>query len=326
MTATPILSAVAFLGPVLVGIVLVFAGLAKALDPSHFVHHLKDLRILPARLLFPAALFVISLQCGLGAALVLHVWPAGLLPAAAVLLLALAVLGYWSTATGRAFDCGCYNGLLTFSPLQSLLLNAGYAALLVLAWWWAPADGAEPWKAFAALLVAAGGGLLAFAVSRSSERRGRPLFELTPLKAGRRWNPRWLRGGPDLSAAGGETLVVFLGANCSHCKRWIKALNTIHWLPGFPEVQGIVALSPERVPHFLEQDGIRFPVASVTPWVSARLSRGITPTAVVVADGVIREKWVQAMPKEFTDRLRAAAASAAGSSAGPSGTAVSSLS
>jgi hypothetical protein len=326
MTAAPIASAVAFLGPVLVGVVLVFAGLTKALDPSHFVHHLKDLRLLPAGLLFPAALVVISLQCGLGAALVLHVWLAWLLPAAAVFLLALAALGYWSTATRRAMDCGCYNGLLTFSPLQSLLLDSSYATLLVLAWWWAPADGTRPWTVSAALLAAAGGGLLACGISRYSARHGKPLFELTPLKVGRRWNPRWLQGRLDPSATGGEKLVVFLGPNCSHCKKWIKALNTIHWLPGFPEVQGVVALSPERVPHFLEQDDIRFPVVSVTPWVSARLSRGITPTAALVANGIIQDKWVRAMPKAFTDRLRAETSRVAGSSARPAETALPSLS
>ncbi|HVG09677.1 MAG TPA: MauE/DoxX family redox-associated membrane protein [Thermoanaerobaculia bacterium] len=322
MTAAPILSAVAFLGPVLVGIVLVFAGLAKALDPSHFVHHLKDLRILPAQLLFPAVLAVISLQCGLGTALVLHVWPAGLLPAAAVLLLALAALGYWSTATGRAFDCGCYNGLLTFSPLQSLLLDAGYAALLVLAWWWAPADEARLWKISAVFLATVGGGLLAFGISHYSARYGKPLFELTPLKIGRLWNPRWMEDNPGPSANGGEKLIVFMGANCSHCKRWIKPLNTIHWLPSFPEVQGVVTLSPERLPQFLEESSIHFPVATVKPWVAARLSRGITPTAVLVRDGIIREKWIQMMPKEFTDRLRAEISRVAGSSTRPAETAL----
>lgn len=294
----------ALVGPVLVGVVLAFAGLAKALEPDHFVRHLRNLRLFPEGWLLPLTVAVASFQCGLAAALMLRVWPPVVLPAAMLSLLGLAALGYWSTATGRTPDCGCYNGLVTFSPLQSLLLDVGYVALLGISWWWG-VTAADPrsWRGAVVLLAALAGGGLAWGLSRYSARNGKPLVELTPMRVGRPWNPRWVQG---LSMTGDEDkLVVFLGANCSHCMKWIKPLNTVHHLPGLPSVQGVVTLAPERLPDYLSRSSARFPVVAVTPWESARLSRGITPTAVVIREGIIREKWIRNMPKAFTDRLRA---------------------
>lgn len=300
------LSVPAYLGPLLVGAVLAFAGLAKALEPEHFVRHLKNLRLLSEALLQPAALMMIVLQAGLGLALLLRLWPAVVLPAAMVLLLALGALGYWSTATGRTADCGCYNGLLTFSPLQSLLLDAGYTALLGFSWWWGiPAAEPGGWRSAAVLLVALGSGGLAFGLLRYSARHGRPFFELSPMRAGRRWRPGWLPAGASLPAGDREALIVFLGANCSHCMKWIKILNTVHALPNLPAVHGVVSIPEHGLEDYRARAGVRFPVVAVSPWAAARLSRSITPTAVIVQNGIIREKWVRSMPKSFTDRLRA---------------------
>jgi hypothetical protein len=308
MTIRPIFAVAALLGPLLVGAVLLLAGLAKALEPPSFVRHLRNLRLLQEKALLPAAVVLVALQWGLGAALMLRLWPAWILPAAILMLLALAVAGYWGTATGRTADCGCYNGVITLSPLQSLLLDVGYIALLAFSWRWETAGTPVPglWRIAAALLATAGGGLATYAFFRYSVRHGKPLIELTPLKVGRRWNPRWL--GEDLgsSEAGGEKIVAFLGASCPHCMSWVKVLNAVHGLDGLPEVQGVVALPADRLPGYVSRAEVRFPVVAVRPWQAVRLSRGVTPTAVVVKDGKIAEKWVRAMPKTFTDRLRSA--------------------
>jgi hypothetical protein len=292
-------------GPFLVGLVLTFAGSAKALEPDYFVRHLKNLGLLPKSLLLPAALAVISFQCGLGVALLLCLWPARVLPFAILSLLVLGTIGYWSTATGRTADCGCYNGLFTLSPLQSLVLDTVYAVLLGLSWWWGVPE-AEPttWKIVIILLAAAGGGGLALGLFRYSERHGTPLVELTPIRIGRRWNPSWLPRSVDLSADDGETLIVFLGANCAHCMRWIKVLNTIHACPRLPEVRGVVAIGAEQLPEYLDRAAVRFPTVAVSTWVAARLSRSITPTAVLIQDGIIREKWLRSIPRFFLDRVR----------------------
>ncbi len=315
MTAGPFLTAVAFLGPFLVGAILLLAGLAKALEPQSFVRHLRNLRLFQEQALLPAAVGLAALQWGLGAALMLRLWPAWMLPAAILMLLALAAVGYWGTVTGRTADCGCYNGVVTLSPLQSLLLDAGYITLLAISWLRGTAGmpAPSPGRITAALLAAAAGGFVTHTFFRYWVRRGRPLIELTPLRIGRRWNPRWLGEDLGISAADGEKIVIFLGASCPHCKPWVKVLNAVHRLDGLPEVQGVVTLPADRLPGYVSRAEVRFPVVAVRPWVAVRLSRGVTPTAVVIRDGRIEEKWVRAMPKTFTDRLRAAQARLSGS-------------
>jgi hypothetical protein len=314
MMDRPLFAALAALGSFLVGAVLLLAGLFKALEPQSFIRHLKNLRLLPGRFLEPVALTLIATQWGVSAALLLRLWPSRLLPISILMLLFLAVLGYWSTTTGRTADCGCYNGAFSLSPLQSLLLDGVYIMLLTLSWLWAgSASQAAPWKILAVFLVAAAGSLLAYGLLRYSVRHGKLLFELTPLKAGRRWNSRWLGDTVDLSADTGEKLVVFLGVTCSHCKPWLKVLNLVHQLADLPEVVGVVAVSTDQLADYVSRSAVVFPIVAVRPWISARLSRGVTPTAVVLKDGVIQEKWVRAMPKPFTDRVRAAMGRMAGS-------------
>ncbi len=306
MNGKEALTIVAWIGPVLVGAVFILAGITKALGPEHFVRHLGNLRLLPARLHLPAALAVVGVQCGLGVALALGLWPAVLLPAGIACLLVLAMLGYWSTATGRTADCGCYNGVFTLSPLQSVLLDVFCASLLGVSLALGGSTG-EPgaWRPAVALSATLGGSVLAFGLHRYSARNGRPLVDLTPLKVGRPWRARWLPATAGLPQGDRETLIVFLGASCSHCMQWIKILNAVHHLPGMPTVQGVVTVAPQRLPGYLEQSGARFPVAPITPWAAARLSRSITPTGVLVSGGIIQEKWVRSMPKAFVGRLRA---------------------
>jgi hypothetical protein len=308
MTVRPLLAVAAPLGPFLVGAILWLAGLAKALEPQSFVRHLRNLRLLREGALLPAAVVLVALQWGLGAALMLRLWPAWVIPGAILLLLGLAAVGYWGTVTGRTADCGCYNGVITLSPLQSLLLDIGYVALLASGWRWGAAGAPVPgrWRIAAMLLATVGGGLVTYVFFRYWTRHGKPLVELTPLKVGRRWNPRWLGDDLGSSAASGERIVAFLGASCPHCQLWVKVLNVVHGLEGFPEVQGVVALPADRLSGYVSRAEVRFPVLAVRPWVAVRLSRGVTPTAVVVRDGKIEEKWVHAMPKTFTDRLRSA--------------------
>lgn len=302
-----LLHAFAVFGSCFVGAVILFAGMAKAAEPENFVRHLEQFRLLPRRWLPLTTLIVTALQCGLGMALLLVLWPRWLLPSTILLLFALAVVGFWGTATGRTTGCGCYNDIFTFSPLQGLLLDAGYIALLAFSWWHGTRLGGwELWRTVAVACAVAAGGALTYASARHQARHHRPFLELSPLKTGHRWDPRWLSGDVGKAGARGEKLVVFLGPDCPRCKRWIKVLNVVHYLTGLPDVLGAVVLSPEKLTVFVSGANIHFPVAPMKPWVLAKLVRGTIPTAVVVEDGVIQEKWVGGFPSYFVDQIRAA--------------------
>lgn len=277
-----------------------FAGLSKALDPQGFIRHLNRLRLLPRKLLPFAAIAVVIVQCSLGAALLLRLWPRALLPGALGATLALAALGYWSTVTGRTEDCGCYNGLLTLSPRQGLFVDAALGALLGVAWLLGePPRNPEAWRISTLFMTAVLSGGLTLASHLHTSRNGSPLVDLSPLRIGRPFDPRWLDGKADLS---GTTIVVLLGATCPHCRKWVKVLNLVHRLADLPDVIGAVGAPEEDLDDY--RKSARFPIVALTPWRMVRLARGVSPTAVVVRDGIIREKWVGAIPEAFAARLR----------------------
>lgn len=282
------------------GGVFLFAGLSKAIDPQGFIRHLNRLRLLPRKLLPFAVIAVVIFQCALGAALLLRLWPQALLPGALGVTIALGALGYWSTVTGRTEDCGCYNGLLTLSPRQSLLVDVALVSLLGVAWILGePPQNPETWRITTLSWTAVLSGGLTLASYLYASRRGSPLVDLSPLRIGRPFDPRWLDGKADLS---GTTIVVLLGATCPHCRKWVKVLNLVHRLADLPDVIGAVGAPEEGLDDY--RNSARFPIVALTPWRMARLARGISPTAVVVRDGIIREKWGGAMPEAFAARLR----------------------
>ena len=295
----------ASLGPIVVGAVFLLAAAAKAADPKGFARQLKKYGLFARPLLVPLALGFTALQSGLGTALLLRAEWRWLVPASALSLLLLAALTLWGIATKRIEDCGCYNGLLPISPGQSLILDGAYLGLLALAWPGGEASGAPaPWKLYAVLAATAGAGLAAFASLSYSGRHHRPPFDLSPLRVGRRWSPLWLGSGKDLPIGPGRTIVVFLSTECPQCHRWVQLLNLAHRLAELPAVVGVVEHRPGGDPPKSKAPG--FPTVQVEPRVMTRLLRGATPTALVLEDGIVRDKWVGAMPRAFTDLVQSA--------------------
>src|SRR5437660_8392594 len=99
----------------IVGAVFLVTGMLKAVDSGAFVTQVFRYQLLPPRLVFPAALLFVGLECGLGVALIvgLSAWA---LPLTMATLAAFSGLTLWGAKSGRVEDCGCYGGLVLISP------------------------------------------------------------------------------------------------------------------------------------------------------------------------------------------------------------------
>ena len=287
--------------PALTGIVFLFAGFAKAVEPQGFLRHLRRLRLISPNHLTPAVVGIPAIQCFQGAALILGIGYSWLLPLSLVLVIALAGLTFWSTTTGRVEDCGCYNNFLAISPQQSLLLDAVYAVLLALGM----LGGAEPrsahWKWWAAMVMAVAGGAVAWCALQHFRKTGGSLFALHPLRIGRRWKGTWIGSEVPSEVIIGERIIAFLGPNCGMCRKWIPVLNMIHQRPGLPGILGVFPGAQESQGYLAE---IRFPIVRASHWSITRLTRGVTPTAVVLVNGIIHEVWIGTIPSSFLERIR----------------------
>jgi hypothetical protein len=281
----------------LVGLVFLVTGTLKALDSARFRDQVMRYGLLPYTWVQPADVLFIAFECTLGVALLLGVslW---LLPFAALVLLGFAALTAWGTSSGRVEDCGCYGGLVMLTPAQSLALDGVYVALLAAAWALAPADPLAPgpwkWVVIVAVLIAA-----TVASWRSLQK---PLVDLGLLRVGRTFRRRWLKHySRDVSQ--GAHIVVFLSRDCSYCKRWVPLLNIIEVQPDLPSVVAVMSLQGEELQGFLSEHLITFPVTHM-PQSLVSLMVSAYPTAALLDNGRVTEKWIGELPQSYVNRIR----------------------
>lgn len=296
----PTLTTVARLGAALVGAVLIYAGIVKTLAPLNFQAHLSRLGWVPARLRASTVVAVAAVETGVGTALMVGLTPGATLPLVAVGVVLLGAASIWSVRSGRVGDCGCYGGYFTPSLSQSVVLDAAYTALLLLAWTAGAAGPVATWKLSVVGGVLLVGGVLTHVAQLYETTHGQPLIDLNPLKSGRRWRPAWAAGAAP--ADGRERLVAYLGADCPFCHQWVRVLNLVHRSPELPDVVGVVGAPPEARQGFVAEHGIRFPVVSIRKSRMDRLVSAV-PTTVLIERDVIKIKWVGQIAPEFLQRF-----------------------
>jgi uncharacterized membrane protein YphA (DoxX/SURF4 family) len=100
-----------FVVRVILGLIFVLAGFAKALDARSFLFTVQQLDLFPAPAILPAAIFVIACEICFGLALLVGFQSrlaAGML--AALLLSFVAVISF-TMVHGQAVDCGCFGSM-----------------------------------------------------------------------------------------------------------------------------------------------------------------------------------------------------------------------
>lgn len=281
----------------LVGVVLLTSGLLKAVDAKTFSRQLARYRFVPPRHQRVAIAIIIALECALGAALIVQCAPSLVLPSTMIVLAVLAAFTLWAEKHRHIEECGCYGGILVLTPMQSVGLDAVYIALVLLAWATHPlATATEPWR----VVAVAATGVIAGSLSTFSHREA--LVDLTRLRRGRRWNPNWIeRGVHDITR--GSHFVVFLSNDCPWCKRWVPLLNILGSQPDLPQVTGVMSIDDAEVEAFRKTYLVRFPIAYMKRKLSSAMLTAY-PTAALVENGTIVEKWEGKMPEEFLQRLQ----------------------
>lgn len=279
-------------------------GLAKAVDPRLFITHIAKLEIFPHRSVTAISLTFIALECSLGYGLILRLFPNWLFPTMLVFLVALSSFTYWSTATGRVEDCGCYSGLLEIKPKQSLLLNALYLMLMSLAVFHPVPSFLQPQQQLWVLLLAIMSSVACATLGIRGYRKNKnALLDLSSAQVNRRWQSHWVPEMDD-NLMQGKKLVAFISAKCNFCPRWVKALKVLHHYSIFPDIVALMAEPPEVIQTYVEEKQIPFPVHFIDPTTKRRLVLG-SPTVLVLEDGVIKERWMINMPMEIVEKLSA---------------------
>jgi hypothetical protein len=291
-------------GPLIVGAVLLWTGMIKAVAPGTFHRHVASLDVLPGALLSPAVTVAASLETGLGAALIVGLVPGITLPASIAMLIVLSAVSWWGVDTGKAVDCGCYGGFVQPSIWQSLGLN-GVFSLLLIPEWIARFNDTEvvAWQALVVLCTTLFVAVFTEATQLYERKRGRPLINTNPIKVGAKWQHRWAKGAT--SQMDGEYLVALLGPNCPFCQQWVRVGNAIAQSPSLPSVVGVIGDTKQTIERFRSDHGVKFPIAEISPSLMARLADAV-PTTVHVVSGRINGIWAGQAPPEFVHRFKLA--------------------
>ena len=103
----------------------------------------------------------------------------------------------------------------------------------------------------------------------------------------------------------GEKIVIFLSPQCPQCKKWLNVLKVVHYRDDLPEVTGAIALKTiEGGQKFVDSYGLNFPVVALEEKQYDKLAIMVVPTAVLIKDGIIKEKWIGLIPEHFIQRIR----------------------
>jgi hypothetical protein len=288
---------IAYTATFIVGLVFLVTGTVKALSSRKFLEHIAQLGILPQPAILPVSIAFIGLECSLGAALILHIFPEWLAPGTVGLLILLSIVTLWSTSSGRTEDCGCYGGIAIVTPTQSILLNLSYISVMGLAWYYPLAQyQTATWQWIVPLV------LLVLGAVSAKQSLQEPIVDFAYLKVGKSWQAKWLKTSPhDLQQ--GAQFIVFLSQDCPYCKRWVPFLNIMNAQQHLPNVTGVMTLNEAEIKEFETKHLVHFPVVNMNKLLYSYMVDGV-PTAALVKDGKIEQVAMGEIPQEYAKEIQ----------------------
>ena len=264
----PTLTWVARAAALALGVVLLVATLAKALDPQSFAEHLRAEGLTLGLPPMAAAVLALALEGGLGLLLVLGVRRRWSLAAVTLLVVGFVALNgwdWWRAAHGEApaAGCGCFGNLVQRSPAAAFWQDVALLVpLLLLSWLALPRESrALPPRRLAA--AAAGIAAVALLAWRAPAlplddlaTRLKPGTQLAQVCAGE--EPRVCLTDVAPETASGRAWVVLV--DVKDAAKWADALNAFAAQPGNPPVVALTSATLEEKTAFTWQWGPTFPV------------------------------------------------------------------
>jgi uncharacterized membrane protein YphA (DoxX/SURF4 family) len=274
------------------GLVLLVATLAKAIDPQSFAELLESEGLTFGLPPLAAGVLVLAVEGGLGLLLVLGVrrrWSLGATSALVIAFVALNARGWWRAAHGVGADasCGCFGNLVQRSPAAAFWQDlALLLPLLLLAWLGLPrqAPALPPRRTALAAVGVAAIALLAWRAPSlpldDVATRLRPGVELAALCAGAESRVCLADVVPETASGRSWVVLVDLG----DAARWADALNRFATIDGHPPVVALTSATLQEKAAFTWQWGPSFPVRDAPPALLRSLYRRL-PRSFLSEDG-----------------------------------------
>lgn len=297
-----------------IGLVFILSALLKAVDLESFGIQISYLGFTRNPVLVQGlAVFVLALECVLGALALAGVWRKVVHPTLLALLVSLTGVIVYGWVFKGLEDCGCFGKFIKMSPSVSIAKNLILLALLggvyvkrdrigsLTAGLHLPPGLFNLRKAIAiatcavAFLSALAYGLQKEAkqetaglsvVSSHSSDKDRLFARFQFSYEGRQW---------DLSK--GEYIVAMLSDSCSHCQESVNGLNHLpETAPGLPPVVSFILGEEETLEQFRQQFTPQFPTTLLPPLEFFELIGNAPPRFYVIRDGRVIKFWDDKLP------------------------------
>ncbi len=269
------------LARLVLGLVFLLAGVAKAVDPAEFAHEIEGYGLVGPGLSAIAAPLLIAVEMTLGVALLL----AFAVPAMAILSSAM-ILGFLglkisSLAAGRTDPCGCFGAYLQTSPGWGIVIDLGFLMAALLALWGSRRRQAGSGRP--ALLAVAGAGLASLGLALASPDL--PLDGLiTRLTAGRTLRDLGIEGKVP---GDGARLVALLDLTDPKSGETAALLDAFSSKPGAPTVLALTPSSEEEKSAFTWSANPTFEIQHVDRPILKPLYRRLPRFFLVISGKVV---------------------------------------
>lgn len=274
----------------IIGLILLLAGILKAINPRPFISHINRFGLLPPKLSGLAAFSFIQIENALAVSLLLKLYLPQTILISTFLLLFLSIITLWGSVTGRIENCGCYGRMIWLKPHHSLLLNLFYMVGLGYVYHLEMVSDAMTWMGVFTLILTIGG--TGFLIKKSLYH---PLLNISPLRKGVKWKEKWALG--DKQIDNGKILLFFITGECSECKKWRLILSEVP--DNLFDGEIIFATSEKQKKILKSQQSDLLGKILFLPafYYSYLIDR--TPCAILLENKTIQNKWEKEFPYEL---------------------------
>lgn len=283
---------------IVVGCIILFAAVLKALDPRAFADQIAQYRILPSLSFLAAWCFIIA-ETVIAVGLIAQARVKIFAPLGIALLAAFIGITAYGMVSGVTGSCGCFGNLVHRSPEQvivedALMIIALLFALLVLR-----SEPARRMRLKIGVVTAAALGMAALTAFGGSL----PVDSfVTGLKPGAEFE-EWPVEGFTGNLHSGTHVVFLFSLSDPAVETDISIMNTIAQAPEVPSACGFITDGSEELTRLLFQYAPAFNTGAIEPRFARALYRTL-PRTFIIKDGVVTHVWQGIpLPAQVTDAL-----------------------
>lgn len=283
-----------------VGLILLMAGLVKAMDMDLFIRQMRDYGIISQHVLLALSAWgLIALETALGIGLLIFYRPKITLALTSLLWITFLGATTWAWLTGATEKCGCFGAWVEYSPGQAVMENLILLVATLFAWAWCRESGrrhslAKAWCVAIAFLIGATLPLaFGFPLSRISQSPWQTIeIELSKLQ---------IRGPNGVDLSRGSHLIILMDTDCEHCKEALPELDALAEATDLPPVTALCPNGESGRTRFIEEFQPAFPLVQIEESVFFRLlGLGDVPRTILLKDMRVQRVWDRHVPDRKT--------------------------